>query len=296
MNNAVDNSSFMVNSNTEKSVMIICGPNGITLEIFAYCNRWIDYYIDCGMSVFIWNYRGYGDSTGFPEFENIRKDSESVANLLKDFYKYDKIGVHGISIGGLAACHLAGKNLVSFCLADRTFSSMNNLLGAFPYYTKIICFLYKALFFNSSDNVDAFINSKAFKIVSCDPCDSIISELASLKSGIAHAIIKKENKKPLLLENILKDEELESFYDSLIAVIDSIGQLNLFDIDRSVELSARSPRKNDIIEYKNITESNNATKEIELITDISDEGGRTTSRILGNVRYFKIAKNCIRKV
>jgi hypothetical protein len=58
-------------------------------------------------------------------------------------------------------------------------------------------------------------------------------------------------------------------------------------MSRPVELSNRSPTKgNTIIEYKNISESNDANKEIELITENSDESNRTKSRILGNVTDY----------
>ena len=54
------------------------------------------------------NYRGFGDSKGTINFENMRNDSECVADFLKKYYKFNKLGVHGISLGGIPACHLAG--------------------------------------------------------------------------------------------------------------------------------------------------------------------------------------------
>jgi dipeptidyl aminopeptidase/acylaminoacyl peptidase len=88
--------------------MIICGPNAAPFELFAYSNRWIDFYIDSGINVFLWNYRGFGDSKGSINYENMRNDAECVADFLKKYYKFNKIGVHGISIGGIPACHIAG--------------------------------------------------------------------------------------------------------------------------------------------------------------------------------------------
>lgn len=92
----------------EKSVMIICGPNAAPYEIFAYSDKWIEYYLDYGMSVFLWNYRGFGESKGTISFDKMRTDAECVADFLRKFYKFTKIGVHGISIGGVPSCHLAG--------------------------------------------------------------------------------------------------------------------------------------------------------------------------------------------
>ncbi len=96
------------NGNREKGVMIICGPNAAPYEIFSYTDKWVDYYLDNGINVFVWNYRGYGDSTGKVNFENMRSDSELIVHHLKKELKFSNIGVHGISLGGIAACHLAG--------------------------------------------------------------------------------------------------------------------------------------------------------------------------------------------
>lgn len=96
------------NSNKEKGVMIICGPNAAPYEIFSYTDKWVDYYLDNGINVFVWNYRGYGDSTGKVTFENMQTDAALVVQHLKKELKFSNIGVHGISLGGIAACYLAG--------------------------------------------------------------------------------------------------------------------------------------------------------------------------------------------
>ena len=85
----------------------MCGPNGTFFELFAYSNRWIDYYVDSGINVFLWNYRGYGDRKGSVNFSNMQTDAECITDYFKTKFKC-KIGVHGISIGGLPASYLAG--------------------------------------------------------------------------------------------------------------------------------------------------------------------------------------------
>ena len=92
----------------EKSLIIICGPNGASYEIFAYTDKWIEYYLDFGISVFLWNYRGYGESKGTVNYENMKSDAECVYEFMKHRFNFGKIGVHGISLGGIPACHLAG--------------------------------------------------------------------------------------------------------------------------------------------------------------------------------------------
>lgn len=105
LNNVVTTSG---NSTKEKGVMILCGPNAAPYEIFSYTDKWVDYYLDNGINVFLWNYRGYGDSTGKITFDNLRTDAGLVAEHLKKEFKFNNIGVHGISLGGIPACYLAG--------------------------------------------------------------------------------------------------------------------------------------------------------------------------------------------
>jgi alpha-beta hydrolase superfamily lysophospholipase len=64
-------------------------------------------YLKNNVDVLLWNYRGYGLSSGRPSFYNIQKDAEYVVNFAKKENKWNKIAVHGISMGGLAASYLA---------------------------------------------------------------------------------------------------------------------------------------------------------------------------------------------
>jgi hypothetical protein len=47
------------------------------------------------MNVILWNYRGYGRSTGSPSPMKLIKDGEILINYMKEKYKLTKIGVHG---------------------------------------------------------------------------------------------------------------------------------------------------------------------------------------------------------
>ena len=65
-------------------------------------------YLNHNIDVLLWNYRGYGFTPGVATFANIQKDSEAVAEFARSQNIWNKIAVHGISIGGLPSCHLAG--------------------------------------------------------------------------------------------------------------------------------------------------------------------------------------------
>jgi len=102
--------------------MILCGPNAEQAEMIQYNTDLLEFYINNGINVMVFNYRGYGLSEGTPSFTKIKKDSETVAQFVRQKVgPNSKIGAHGRSIGGIVAIHLARKGLVDFLLADRTF-------------------------------------------------------------------------------------------------------------------------------------------------------------------------------
>jgi alpha-beta hydrolase superfamily lysophospholipase len=94
--------------NLIRKLMIICGPNGAPFEQYARNLRLEEIYLRNNIDVLLWNYRGYGLTTGSPSFSNIKKDAEAVIEFARKKNFWDTIGVHGISMGGLACCHIAG--------------------------------------------------------------------------------------------------------------------------------------------------------------------------------------------
>ena len=52
------------------------------------------------------------------------KDSERVFDFLKSNMNLKKIGIHGESLGGMIASHIAETRKVDFLCVDRTFSSL----------------------------------------------------------------------------------------------------------------------------------------------------------------------------
>lgn len=47
-------------------------------EVSIYNSEWVDFYMDFGINVVLWNYRGYGASSGTPSPTNNRNDAELV--------------------------------------------------------------------------------------------------------------------------------------------------------------------------------------------------------------------------
>lgn len=109
--NSSDNNSVISHNNSQIEsklpIVIICCGNGGPFELFHKNHYWLNFYLNKEFNICLWNYRGFGMSTGIPSFKNLKEDSELVYRYLTEMQKYKKIFVHGISLGGIPSCHLA---------------------------------------------------------------------------------------------------------------------------------------------------------------------------------------------
>lgn len=109
---------------TENATIILFGGNG---EL--YQNRdeeEIKRYLDKGMNVVIFNYRGYGRSTGTPDPVGVALDGEAALHWVKRKGVLDnKIVLSGWSLGGAVAAEVAGNHKDVNVICDRTFKSLH---------------------------------------------------------------------------------------------------------------------------------------------------------------------------
>lgn len=94
------------------------------MQLIAMECKYIDFYLEQGYCVCLWNYRGYGRSTGTPSLSNHERDVLEVYEKVIAEGFSPKI-VHGYSIGGPIAIYLASLKPVSMLIADRTFGSID---------------------------------------------------------------------------------------------------------------------------------------------------------------------------
>ena len=52
-------------SSTNKAVLLGC-PNGAFIQYYVFDCHHVAFYLEMGYKVILWNYRGYGYSTGNP--------------------------------------------------------------------------------------------------------------------------------------------------------------------------------------------------------------------------------------
>jgi len=80
---------------------------------------------DLGVSVFIFDYRGYGQSEGKPSEAGIYKDTDAAYTyLVRRGITQEKIIVYGESIGGAFAIDLAVRKSVKALIVEDTFTSI----------------------------------------------------------------------------------------------------------------------------------------------------------------------------
>lgn len=164
-------------------VMIFCNPNGGLYEYACYQNHWLDFYINNGIDLCLWNYRGYGRTKGTPSSNSLKTDAQAIYDFLSKVKMYQKIGIHGESIGGMVASYIGSKNPISFLFTDRTFCSLPDLVHS--RIRPLNKYVFKCLSRWEDNTMGDFVSAECYKVLSCDPNDEIIPEKASLKGGIA---------------------------------------------------------------------------------------------------------------
>ena len=132
--------------------------------------------------------------------------------------QYSRVGVHGRSIGGVIATHLARKGMVEFLFADRTFRSLDRAakysVGAWAQYA-----LPFFTFWFDTDLTTDYIFSSCYKVMSSDPNDEIIDDNASLKTGVAKKIVSQTIRICIILRlffSLLDQQRVESPSDGAI--------------------------------------------------------------------------------
>lgn len=172
------------------TTILWCQPNAGLYELNAIYPFWLDYFHKKNVNVIVWNYRGYGNSQGRCTPHRLIMDGEAVLKRGKEvFPATTSFCVHGESMGGLVACHLANKfpGWVSALVCDRTFASLEKVVEAHV-GNALKRFLVRLTSWGSGDNVENFVAaSTPNKLILQDVQDHIVPFWASLKVGVAHA-------------------------------------------------------------------------------------------------------------
>jgi len=106
-----------------------------------------------GLNIFIFDYRGYGHSSGKVNEKGLYQDADAAWNYLTKTKDIDsrKIILFGRSLGGAIAANLANKNTPAALIMESTFSSSRDMASSIiPYLSNLIIMRYQ---FNSKDKI-----------------------------------------------------------------------------------------------------------------------------------------------
>ena len=270
------------NNNKSQNLIIVCGPNLIPYDNLI--SSWdIDtLYTNNKIDLLFWNYRGYGFSEGSADFDNVCIDIITIYDYMKNNYSYNKIGVYGFSIGGIAACHLANNREINLLIADRTFGSSKQVVDHFS-IGKYVIYLGKILFISLVDNTNNYLSTKCNKIILNDVQDQIIFDSISLKSSIARNIIFKifnetnpeSNIRNIKSENILdyalEPEESSQIYNAFkytISFLKNKNQRKNIDIYNEKKFDDKYQKLNEeVVVNENNKENINVKETLEIFYD-----------------------------
>lgn len=114
--------------------VLLCAPNAGMYELYSQQNRntsWVGIYTKLGFDVCVFNYRGYGESTGVPTPYRMKRDGASIVEYLVEKKQVEKLIVHGESIGGMVASYIAShsryKHRVKLLICDKSFASLDSV-------------------------------------------------------------------------------------------------------------------------------------------------------------------------
>jgi hypothetical protein len=215
--------------NCDAPTVLLCNPNAGYYEYAFYQNEWLEFYLQNGVNVCMWNYRGFGRSEGSPSVRRLQGDAVEVLKHLKDIRGVTRIAAHGESMGGSVVTYLAAYCKLEFVFADRTFWSLEKV--AYFGFGRVALFLLQTFSEKSSDSAANFLSASCPKFLSSDPQDKMIEDLSSLKAGVAELLVQSSSKECAGLPEA-----------GLSSLTEAYGGLMKFIVTFTKTEFARSPR------------------------------------------------------
>ena len=219
IDNSINNNYIHIKkNNSKKNLIIFCNPNSMLYQFFTPEKYYFYYEGNC--DILFYNYRGYGESDGYSTFDNVKSDILEIFDEITKWNKYEKIGVHGYSIGGIPATYLAKNRNIDLLVSDRNFANVGNIVYSYIFgrVLKLFCKIFWIDRFNNDMNYLFTKNKNCIKIILCDSLDEVVSNNGSIKSSISRYLINKKNKKENILNVFLNDYEKNIFITSLLNI------------------------------------------------------------------------------
>lgn len=123
-----------------KGVVLYFHGNAGSLERWGHLYH---YFHRLGYDYFVYDYRGYGKSTGKRTEALMYQDALAMLEYLKNYYTIEQIIVFGRSLGSAFASRVAASNPVKALILETPFYSMYNLFYTYyPFLPRFFFFKY----------------------------------------------------------------------------------------------------------------------------------------------------------
>ncbi len=132
---------FLQSPNPNAKVMLFCHGNGGTI---GHCKSTFSRWLKAGVSVFAFDYQGYGKSSGKAIMSEALKDGDAAFSYLTNqrHVPAKNILVFGQSFGGAVACDVVKKHDCAALVVESSFSSLMSVaqkdVGFFNMYPSFL--------------------------------------------------------------------------------------------------------------------------------------------------------------
>jgi len=108
-----------------KRLVTISTPNGLNAS--RMCKLAAEFH-ESGFAVLVWDYPGYGDSQGSPNYDSCIAAARRVADIARELAGERELWFYGWSMGGPHAAEMASRHEGSMLILDRTFASIGHVI------------------------------------------------------------------------------------------------------------------------------------------------------------------------
>lgn len=117
---------WFIKAANPKGTLLFCHGNAGTI---SHRIESAEIFLDLGLNVVLYDYRGYGSSSGTPSENNTYEDTEAVWNylMLEKKLSASEIIVLGRSMGGPVAANIAKNVNPKMCILESTFTSVHDV-------------------------------------------------------------------------------------------------------------------------------------------------------------------------
>lgn len=197
-----------------KYILLFCHGNGGNI---SHRIDKLEILHELGLGIFIFDYRGYGRSSGRPSEKGLYKDGQAAYDYLvnEKGYSAERIISYGESLGGAIAINLAAEDKVKALITESAFTSVKDV--AKTVYPFLPSFLVSSRF----DSVRNIRKVNAPKLIIHSKNDEIIPFSQSVKLFEASA----EPRKHLILMGSHNTCYQDSHELYVSGIMDFLGQL-----------------------------------------------------------------------